>query len=128
MKKPIQFSVTDYAVIGTIAFMTADLIHECLGHGAMCLLLGNKIILLNSVYFRSSAGNFLTDISGPIANAVAGILIYILLQKRRDLPFLLKWLLFHTMVYNLCWFSGTLLDSIINIRRLVKRGKKTKPQ
>jgi hypothetical protein len=115
MEKTARLPVANYFLIGTIGYMAADIIHECLGHGGMCLLLGNKISLLNSVYFKSSIGNYLTDIGGPIANVIAGILIYVLIRKSRNLPFLSKWLLLHIMVYNLCWFSGTLLDSIINI-------------
>ncbi|MDP4260065.1 MAG: hypothetical protein Q8937_17700 [Bacteroidota bacterium] len=113
MKKTVQLPIISAAVIGSLAYMMADTIHECLGHGGTCLLLGHKISLLNSVYFRSNTGNYRVDIGGPIANLMAGVLIYALLQKMRNLSFFAKWLLLHAMVYNLCWFSGTMLESII---------------
>lgn len=114
MKKIFSWSVINYVVIGSVAYMAANIVHECLGHSVMCLLLGKKITLISSVYFRCNAANYLTGVGGPISNLIAGTLIYSVLQKMHDLPILSKWLLLNAMAYNLFWFSGTMLDSIIN--------------
>lgn len=98
------------AITGTLSYMIADIVHEVIGHGGTCLLIGNKINLLSSVYFKSSPGNYIVDIGGPIANLIFGGLALFLLKKT-TLP---KLLLFQVAAYNLFWFSGTLLDSAVN--------------
>ncbi|MEO5943590.1 MAG: hypothetical protein ABIP30_07720 [Ferruginibacter sp.] len=97
--------------IGVFAYMLADTFHEVLGHGGTCLLLGDKINLLTSVYFKSSSGSFITDIGGPISNLLFGLLLYLFVLMRKDLSALLAFLLFTLMSYNLFWFSGTILQS-----------------
>jgi hypothetical protein len=95
---------------GILSYMIADIVHEVIGHGGTCLLIGNRINLLTSTYFKSSPGNSIVDIGGPIANLIFGALALILLKKT-TLP---KLLLFQVAAYNLFWLSGTILNSAIN--------------
>ncbi|MDH1882802.1 MULTISPECIES: hypothetical protein [Empedobacter] len=98
------------ATVGILSYVVADIIHEVIGHGGTSLIIGNKIELLTSVYFKSSPGNIFVDIGGPIANLIfGGFTFYILTRKSFD-----KLFLFQVTAYNLFWLSGTILHSAIS--------------
>ena len=105
-----KYSPFTLAMMGVLSYMVADVIHEVIGHGGACLVTGNKIKLLTSAYFKSSPGNVIVDIGGPIANLIFGGLAFILLKKTA-IP---KILLLQVIAYNLFWFSGTILHSAIS--------------
>lgn len=65
------------ATIGIFSYVVADMIHEVVGHGGTCLILGNKIELLTSVYFKSRPGSILVDLGGPTASLIFGVLAFI---------------------------------------------------
>lgn len=90
--------------------MIADILHEVIGHGGTCIIYGNKVELLTSVYFKSSPGNAAVDIGGPFANLIFGCLTLYVLRK----TFFVRLLLFQVAAYNLFWFSGTILHSAIS--------------
>jgi hypothetical protein len=100
--------------IGVAAYMFADIIHEVVGHGGTSLILGIKITLMTSVYFRSNPGNFIASIGGPMSNLFFALLIFVILTQKKNLSLLSRLLLLITMSYNLFWFSGTILDSGFN--------------
>lgn len=101
-----------YATVGVLAYIVADVIHEVIGHGGTCLLFGNKITLLTSVYFKSTPGNVIVDIGGPIANLIFTVLTFLILSKAKKLFAIL--LLTHIFIYNLFWFVGTILHSSVS--------------
>lgn len=101
-----------YATVGVLAYMVADVIHEVIGHGGTCLLFGNKITLLTSVYFKSTPGNIFVDISGPIANLIFTGLTLLIFNKAKKLFAIL--LFTHIFIYTLFWFVGTLLHSSVS--------------
>lgn len=101
-----------YSTVGVSAYVIADFIHEVIGHGGTCLLLGNKITLLTSVYFKSTPGNIFVDIGGPIANLIFAALTLLILNKAKKLFAIL--LLTHLSIYNLFWFVGTILHSSVS--------------
>lgn len=96
--------------VGILSYVVADIIHEVIGHGGTCLIIGNKIELLTSVYFKSSPGNILVDIGGPTANLIFGGLTFYILTRTS----FAKLFLFQVTAYNLFWFSGTILHSAIS--------------
>jgi hypothetical protein len=98
------------ATVGILSYIVADIIHEVLGHGGTCLIVESKIELVTSVYFKSSPGNIVVDIGGPIANLVFGSLTYYILTRTS----FAKLFLFQVTAYNLFWFSGTILHSAIS--------------
>ncbi len=91
--------------IGALAYVFADIIHEAIGHGVTCLILGNKITLLTSVYFRSEPHSFITDLFGPILNLIVGLTIWIVLKQSNFTNLYIKLLLILTMAFNCFWFS-----------------------
>ena len=98
------------ATVGILAYFVADIIHEVIGHAGTCLIIGNKIELLTSVYFKSTPGNILVDIGGPTANLIFGGLAFYILTRTS----FAKLFLFQVTAYNLFWFSGTILHSGIS--------------
>ena len=105
-----KYNLFTLAMIGVLGYMIADIVHEVIGHGGTCLIVGNKVSLITSAYFKSSPGNLLVDNGGPIANLIFGGLAFTLLNKT-NLP---KLLLLHVAAYNLFWFSGTVLHSLVS--------------
>lgn len=99
------------AAVGVAAYMLTDIFHEVAGHGGTCLIMGHRIDLISSVYFKSSPGSFLTDIGGPLSNLLFGLLLHGFLKKRNNLSLPVTFLLLNIMAYNLFWFSGTILES-----------------
>lgn len=98
------------ATVGVLSYIVANIIHEVIGHGVTCLIIGNKIELLTSVYFKSSPGNILVDIGGPTANLIfGGLTFYFLIKTSFN-----KFFLFQVTAYNLFWVSGTILHSAIS--------------
>jgi hypothetical protein len=91
--------------VGTMAYIFADIIHEAIGHGLTSLVLGNKITLLTSVYFRSETHSFVTDAFGPILNLLAGFTIWTVLKRVNISNLYIKLLLIYTMAFNFFWFS-----------------------
>ena len=104
-------NLIDFSLIGIAAYLFTDIIHEIIGHGSLCLLSGQKISLLTSVYFISKPGSIITDLGGPISNLLFGIGIFYVFKVSKDLSWLSRLLLFLIMSYNLYWFSGTILQS-----------------
>ena len=100
-----------FALLGIAAYILADTFHEVIGHGGGCLIVGQHINLISSAFFRSSPGSYITDLSGPIVNLILGSLIFVYLNREKNLPFVYRFLLLLTMAYNLFWFSGTILQS-----------------
>ena len=91
--------------IGAMSYIIADIAHEAIGHGGACLIAGEKITLLTSVYFRSAIHSFITDAFGPLTNLAIGLLLWTLLRKANHFKAYTQLLLLHTMTFNLFWFS-----------------------
>ena len=98
------------ATVGILSYLVPDIIHEVIGHGGTCLIFGNKIELLTTVYFKSSPGNVFVDIGDPISNLIFGVLAFHFLRKTH----FAKLFLFQITAYNLFWFWGTILHSAIS--------------
>ena len=104
-------NIITFCAIGIAAYMTTDIIHEVIGHSGTCLIIGQKIKLLTSVYFKSKPGNVLTDLGGPVSNLLFGFLIFYFLKYKKNISINFILLLTLAMLYNFYWFSGTILQS-----------------
>jgi hypothetical protein len=99
--------------IGVLAASLAAFAHEAVGHGTGCLVVGGRITLLTSIYFRCLGATALTDAAGPIGNLLPAIGVIVLLRSR------LKWSaptrLFLTLLggINLFWFAGQMIYSAV---------------
>src|SRR6185436_5781381 len=78
------------AAVAVLVDVSATLIHEGLGHGGACLLMGGTPQLLTSMQFQydghllSSFAVKVISAGGSVANTVAGILAILLLRRNRE--------------------------------------------
>jgi hypothetical protein len=96
--------------IGIAAATVAEVSHETVGHGLGCLVVGGRITLLTSVWFRCLGATPLTDAAGPAANLIVGVLALVLSGRER-LSSSLRLFLILLGGFNLFWFAGQMLDS-----------------
>ncbi|MGH9866023.1 MAG: hypothetical protein ACRD4H_11470, partial [Candidatus Acidiferrales bacterium] len=98
------------SAIAVVAYVIADIIHEGLGHGGMCVLTGGHPLALSSVYFQCEHEGRLVAAAGTLANLAAALVSWIasrfVLRSTRLRYFL--WLL---MTINLLEFGGYFLFS-----------------
>lgn len=98
-------------LIGITAYWCTDIIHEVIGHSSAALLAGYHITLLTSVYFKSEPINFVIGLSGPMANLIFGLVLFMFLKYKHIASPLTRYLICTVMAYNFFWFSGTILAS-----------------
>jgi hypothetical protein len=60
------------AAIAVIATVIANVIHEGLGHGGMCVASGGQALALSTVHFECSVDNRLVAAGGTLANLIFG--------------------------------------------------------
>lgn len=108
-------SLGTLAAMGALAYFATDAIHEALGHGVACLLQGNRILLLNSAFFRSTPGSFATDLAGPVANLGATLALALFLRGE-GLPSRARFFLRLLCAFNLFWASGEMVVSALTGR------------
>ncbi len=73
-----------FALMGAVAFVSACVAHEAVGHGGTCLLTGGRVQLLSSVYFRCAPGRALVDAGGPSMNLVVAAMAMWLMRRLRS--------------------------------------------
>jgi hypothetical protein len=87
MRRP---NLLTLAALAVVAYATANVIHEGLGHGATCLLVGGRPIVLTSMHFNGDTeglgelANRLIAAGGTVANLIAGVIAFFILQRARD--------------------------------------------
>ena len=104
--------------IAVVAYALADVLHEGVGHGGACLLMGGNARVLSSVHFdcdtsqlSSWAERFIAA-GGTLANLAAGLLMLGLLRQiERRASGDLVWFLWLSMTINLLQGTGYFLFS-----------------
>jgi hypothetical protein len=97
--------------ISIVAFAIANVLHEGVGHGGACLLMGGHARVLSTVHFECDRASRFIAAGGTLANFIAGFLSWIAVRRahlaRADARFFL-WLL---MTVNLLQAAGYFLFS-----------------
>jgi hypothetical protein len=72
--EPAQPRVDFLTVISVaiVAYAAADMVHEALGHGLACLLLGFRVTRLSTVALEGVSDGYLVPASGSVANLLFG--------------------------------------------------------
>ncbi len=98
------------AAIAIAATVIADVIHEGLGHGGMCVATGGRPLVLSTVHFECSADTRLVAAGGTLANLIFGVLFWVAVRavKRSASWRYFFWLL---MTFNLFSVGGYFLFS-----------------
>src|SRR5476651_140442 len=60
--------------LGVIAYVGETLVHEGLGHGGICLLVGGHITILAPLWMRCSIDSPLVVAAGPVVNVLVSCL------------------------------------------------------
>jgi hypothetical protein len=103
--------------ISALAFMLSNVLHEGLGHGGTCLLVGGKPLSLTAVYFDhdpvglSEIQSRLIAAGGPIVNLITGIAGMIALRTMKRAPGPGRYLLWLLATLGLFMATGYLLFS-----------------
>lgn len=111
---PSNESLGTLGALGALAYFATDAIHEVLGHAVACLLQGNRILLLNSAFFRSAPGSYATDLAGPLANLGAALAL-VLFLRRAARPGPARVFLRLLCVLGLFWASGEMVLSALTL-------------
>ena len=104
---PDRFTVVAVAVAAAVI---ANVIHEGIGHGGMCLATGGRPLVISTVHFECSADTRLVAAGGTLANLMFGALFWISGRAvKRSAPWrYFFWLL---MTFNLLSGGGYFLFS-----------------
>jgi hypothetical protein len=70
--------------IGLVAYAACDMVHEVLGHGVACALVGVKALSLSTVALQTGTSNRFVAAAGSIANVVAGSLALALFRRGKS--------------------------------------------
>ena len=91
--------------IGILAYMLGNLLHEGLGHGGACLLVGAKPLVVSSVHFECSSDTRLVFAGGTLVNLLAGVVSFAL--GRLTGPGYPRWKYFFWIAMTVNLYAGT---------------------
>lgn len=97
--------------IGILAYMLGNVLHEAVGHGGACLLVGGKPVALSSVYFECSSDARLVMAGGTLMNLIAGAVFFALGRLTGRSHSRLKYFFWISMTVNLYTGTGYFLFS-----------------
>jgi hypothetical protein len=103
--------------IAVLAYSLANVVHEGLGHGGACLLLGARPTMFNAIFFNydestaSDTVQRLISAAGSIVNVIVGLALIALLRSRAQLPSGSRYFLWLFTAVNLLTAFGYLLYS-----------------
>ena len=97
--------------IGILAYMLANVLHEAMGHGGACILIGAKPLVLSSVHFECSQESRLVMASGTLMNLLAGAVFFALERLTSRRYPLLKYFFWISMTVNFFTATGYFLFS-----------------
>jgi hypothetical protein len=108
--EPTHPDLLTVAAIAIAATVIADLIHEGLGHGGMCVATGGRALVLSTVHFDCSADTRLVAAGGTLANLIFGAVFWAAERAvKRSAPWrYFFWLL---MTFNLLSAGGYFMFS-----------------
>jgi hypothetical protein len=72
------------AAIAIVAYALANVLHEGVGHGGACLLIGGHPIALSSVHFECGEESRFVAAAGTIVNFIAAAISYLLMKRSRS--------------------------------------------
>jgi hypothetical protein len=97
--------------IGVFAYMLGNVLHEAIGHGGACLLIGAKPLVLSSVDFECSLDSRLVMAGGTLVNLLAGAAFFVLGRLTGVRHPRLKYFFWIAMAVNFLTATGYFLFS-----------------
>jgi len=97
--------------ISTVAFATANLLHEGFGHGGACVLTGGHARVLSTVHFECDRDSRFISAGGTLVNFTTGVVCWSLLRAVKSTRQQLRYFLWLLMTINFLGASGYFLFS-----------------
>lgn len=97
--------------ISIVAFATANLLHEGLGHGGACVLSGGHPRVLSTVHFECDRDSRFISAGGTLVNLIAGLMSWLALRWTNPTRQTLRYFLWLLMTINLLGAAGYFLFS-----------------
>ncbi len=107
-------NVPTIAAIGLVAYVTTDIAHHALGHGAACLIEGGRIKLLSSVFVDCSLTGSSIDLAGPLVNLALGLGAALVAHVADRLSTAQRLFCILLAAFNLMWFALQLTWSALS--------------
>lgn len=102
------------AALGTTSYISCDLLHELVGHGGVCLATGGQPATFSSFHFQCFGGwQPLISAAGILVNLTAGVILWLVLRRRRQASVHARFFLWFAMAYNLFTGWGYVVSSSI---------------
>lgn len=101
-------TLTVIAISVVVAVIT-DVLHEFVGHGGACLLIGAHPLVVSTVHFECSVESRLLSAGGTIVNLIAGVICWAAARKVQAAR--LRYFFWLMMVFNLLDAGGYFLYS-----------------
>jgi hypothetical protein len=95
--------------ISIVAAAIGDVLHEAVGHGGTCLLIGAQPLVVSTVHFECGADSRLLSAGGTIANLTAGLISWFIGRRVRAPR--LRYFFWLLMVFNFLDAGGYFLYS-----------------
>jgi hypothetical protein len=110
LREATQPDLLTIAAIAIVASVIANVIHEGLGHGGMCVATGGQPLVLSTVHFECNVDTRLVAAGGTLANLIFGALFWAAARAVKQSASLryFFWLL---MTFNLFEAGGYFLFS-----------------
>lgn len=99
------------ALIGLLAYASADVVHHVLGHAGACLALGGRLSSLTSIHVTCTVTGTAVDLAGPLANLLAGVVAAVAARAYRQASSPARLFLALAAAFNLFWFALQLVFS-----------------
>ncbi len=96
--------IATVAATGLVAYVSADIAHHALGHGAACLMLDGRIRLLSSIFVNCSLTGATIDLAGPFANLAVGF-VAVLVTRVTTRTSATRLFFVLAAAFNLFWFG-----------------------
>src|SRR5579864_8085019 len=87
--------------ISLLSAMSANVLHEGLGHGALALMTGAQSGVLTTVAWSSAFDSRLVAVRGTLANLAAGIVFWVTLRGAKGASVQLRFFLLTSVAFNL---------------------------
>jgi hypothetical protein len=103
--------------IAVMAFIVSNVLHEAVGHGGACLLVGGKPLSLTAVYFDNDPAGLgsvqtrLIAAGGPLINLLTGLAAWIVLRRSKGVAGTGRYFVWLLMTLGLFMGTGYLLFS-----------------
>src|SRR5687768_68843 len=107
-KNSLSLDLLTVLAIGVVSFVIKNVLHEALGHGGACALVGGTPLVLSSAHFASvsDAGRRFVAAAGTLVNFIAAYFFWLAFHSRRVLSPSLRYFYWFAMSGNFFVAAG----------------------